>query len=334
MRPEWTIKTYQLVLLMLFSLATIAQNQKYTFDYSDIEKFRDAYLAIESGADPLIEMTNYFNSGSPGLKSWVSIYGMTPEKLAVQVEKRPKFYKNLLQVDEKLKTLEGTISRGYTDLLKHLPNPNDTILPTYYFVLWGGGGSVRPNGSMISVDYFGGGEHLDSAEFPEGIFPEGRIPFATLDDVPQVAIHEMVHWFQRKLQGSDNYVSIYGNPDNSTLLAYAIREGGADMITRLATGLVDKGKNEFGKKNEKEIWEAFKPSMLMNVDKVKGWFSGGFADKREWPFQIGYYLGMEITQYYYDRAKDKEAALNDIFTAYRPEHFTKFVQVYEQKFMR
>ncbi len=325
---------HKALFIFFFTASQIAytQEQEYVFDYSDIGNFKKAYVSIQLGSDPVDEITKYFNNGSPGLKSWIKIYSVSPEKFAKQVVKRPKFYRSLIDIDKKLKKFENTISEGYSKLLQLYPNPNEPILPTYYFILWGGGGSVRPNGSMISVDYFGLSKKIDISEFPEGIFPKGKTPLVPLANIPQVAIHEMVHWFQRNLQGYDNYVSIYRQQELSTLLAYAIREGGADMITRFATGLEDTSRNDFGRKHEKELWEAFKPNMLTHVDDAKGWFSGRFPDQREWPFQIGYYIGIEITQYYIDQAEDKEAALMEIFTAYKPEQFMKFAEVYEKKF--
>ena len=311
----------------------IAQKEKYIFDYSDIKNFKEAYLSIQSGADPIKEIDNYFEKGSPGLKSWLDIYGVSSKKLAEQIVKRPQFYKSFLNIDKTLKGFEDEISNGYSKLLELYPDPNEPILPTYYFVLWSGGGSVRPNGSMISVDYFGLSKNIDLSEFPEGLFPKGKIPLVPIDNVPHVAVHEMVHWFQRKFQGLDNYVSIYRNKERSTLLAYAIREGGADMLTRFSSGIEDEARNNFGRKHEKEIWEAFKPNMYKNIDSVKGWFSGSFEDNRQWPFQIGYYIGMEITQYYYDQAEDKKAAILEIFSANTPEQFIKFVEVYEKKFL-
>ncbi|NER13015.1 hypothetical protein GWK08_06165 [Leptobacterium flavescens] len=325
--------------LLIFCLITFcfpvevnAQEKKYTFHYEDIENFRIAYEAIQSGSDAVEEIRKYFGKASPGMKGWLDIYGLKPERLAKEVVNRPKFYKNLLHTDKEIRKYEKTISEAYTRLLEFPPLKGQTILPTYYFILWSGGGSVRPAGSMISVDYFGLSDTIDPSEFPEGIFPKGRIPLVSLKNIPHVSLHEMVHWFQRHFQGLDNYVSIYRNKEQSTLLAYAIREGGAEMITRVLTELEDTKRNDFGRKHEQEIWEAFKPDMFKNVDEARGWFSGAFPDKREWPFQIGYYMGLEITQYYYEQARDKEAALEEIFNAYKPEQFRKFIDVYSKKF--
>lgn len=321
------------LILLLFPLAVFAQEGKPHFSYTDLRNYNEALSSIQNGTEPEQAFAIYFEKASPGFKAWIDRYNLNPKKFAQRVNKRPKFFESLQNMEERLKGLETEIARGYKAVLQIYPDPYAKALPTYYFITdLGGGGSAEPLGVIMGVDYFGLTVENDLTEFPEGLAPKGRIPFGDFENIPQVAVHELVHWLQQSIQGKIGYESIYRDPAKSTVMAYAIREGGAEMIVRLATGMEDTERNTFGRAHERELWEAFKPHLLMHADDAKGWFSGRFKDGREWPFQIGYYMGLEITQYYYDQAEDKDRALLEIFAANKPEHFIKFVQHYARKF--
>ena len=310
------------------------QDEGYVFCYDDIANFRETYKIMEQGGDTLAAFENYFEKASPGMKGWISRYNWTAEKLAKRVSLQPKYYASMLNVDEELKKLEEDISRHYDAMKALYPSEFVTIPPTYYFIMWGGGGSIELTGNMISMDYFGYKEGLDHKEFEQygGLFPQGTFPIVGIEDVPQIAVHEVAHLFQTYLQGETDYVSMYLEEDKTTMLAYAIREGGAEFIAYLGTGLIDPKKHDYGNLKERQLWQQFKPLLLDHPDEHKGWFSGKSDDNPDWPWQIGYYMGFKMTQYYYENSEDKEKALLDIMSAKETSFYEAIAAMYDAKF--
>lgn len=309
-------------------------SEGYVFCYQDIANFRETLEVMQSGGDTLAAFETYFAKASPGMNGWISRYNWTPDKLAQRVAKQPKYYASLVNVDRDLKKLEKEISMHYDKMKSLYPAEFVAIPPTYYFIMWGGGGSIELTGNMISMDYFGYNDTLDLSEFEQygGLFPKGTFPLVRVEDVPQVAVHEMAHLFQTYLQGEIDYVSIYLKEAKNTMLAYAIREGGAEFITELATGLKHPKKHNYGDAHEKELWEKFKPLLNGRPDDHKGWFSGKSDANPDWPWQIGYYVGHKMIEHYYNTAEDKEKALLDIFTAKEEALYQKIADVYDTKF--
>ena len=310
------------------------KDEGYVFCYEDISNFRETYKIMEQGGDTLAAFETYFKNASPGMNGWISRYNWTPEKLAKRVALQPKYYASLLNVDEDLKKLEADISKYYDGMKALYPSEFVTIPPTYYFIMWGGGGSIELTGNMISIDYFGYQDGLDKSEFESygGLFPTGTIPLVGIEDVPQIAVHEVAHLFQTYLQGELDYVSMYLEEDKTTMLAYAIREGGAEFIAYLGSGLTDPKKVNYGDQHEQELWEKFKPLMGDHPDKHSGWFSGKSDTNPDWPWQIGYYMGFKMTQEYYAQSEDKEKALLTIMTAKDLKTYMEIADAYDAKF--
>ncbi len=306
----------------------------YVFCYTDIENFRKTFAVMQQGGDTIAAFEDYFAKASPGMKGWISRYNWTPKKLAERVAKQPKYYESLQNIDTELRKFEKDISRHYDSMKKLYPFEFVTIPPTYYFIMWGGGGSIELTGNMISMDYFGYKEGLDQTEFEEygGLFPEGRFPIVSATDVPQVAVHEVSHLFQTYLQGEIDYVSMYIEESKTTMLAYAVREGTADFIAYLASGLTDTKRHVYGDANEKELWELFKPHLSEHPDNHKGWFSGKSETHSDWPWQVGYYVGFKMIQNYYDLAEDKELVIVDILSAKDETTYRQMAALYDKKF--
>src|SRR5206468_11772 len=130
-----------------------------------------------------------------------------------------------------------------------------------------------------------------------------------LSDVPYVVIHEMMHVYQVRYQGLENYRSIYLPGPNNINLAIAVREGCADYLTFLSSGRRRHGSQQsYGLAHEAELWSRFKKIMNAPASFEDGWF--GSLDNRtpDWPPQIGYWLGQRMCQRYYETAADKKLA--------------------------
>lgn len=308
-------------------------NASYEFHYEDIANFREVLNIANQKGDTLQAIKQYFANGSDGLKAWVGRYGVKPERILKAVRYFPSYYNYLSTLDSVLMSYENQISKGLNGLKKLYPSEFVYIPPVYYFILFSGGGSVEMTANMISVDYFGLHDNLDKSEFDRigGLFPEGPLALVNVEQIPQVAIHETAHLLQAYIQGELDYVSIYLEKEKSTILAYSIREGGADFLTYLAANIVDSVKWKYGEKYEKELWEAMEPILNDHVDDHKGWFSGKSEKHSDWPFQIGYYMGFKIVEYYYNTSDNKKDALTLILKSNQKEDFEKFITKYREK---
>ncbi|NTS77531.1 hypothetical protein HR060_11720 [Catenovulum sp. SM1970] len=122
--------------------------------------------------------------------------------------------------------------------------------------------------------------------------------------------HEIIHVYQARL------------PENKqikyTLLRQALAEGFADFIANQVLGKVtlsEVERHEFGLKNEAKIWAEFKT--VMNGTNFKPWMYGRTGNER--PKDLGYWLGKQIAQAYYDKARDKAKALQDLLQLKDPQ---------------
>ena len=312
-------------------------NQKeYTFHYEDIANFRKVYEVAESKGDTLKAMKEYFANASEGMRGWIQRYNTKPETMVKAIKYMPKYYKSLLTIDDTLKQYEEEIIKGLNGIKELYPSDFVYLPPVYYFILIGGGGSVEMTANMMSVDYYGYHENIDKDEFKRvgGLFPEGSFPLEWTDQVPHVAVHETAHLLQSYIQGDFDYVSIYTDDKKRTMLAYAIREGGADYITYLGSGLKNKRVHSFGNSKEEELWKLFQPLLADDPNDHPGWFSGKSPNHPDWPWQIGYYLGFKMVEYYYETAEDKKEAMNIILSAYRVETFQMIAENYALKWSK
>lgn len=111
------------------------------------------------------------------------------------------------------------------------------------------------------------------------------------------------------------------------LLVYALMEGTPDYLASLVTGVTPSPEREqWGRPREKELWQQFQRdqatliarttddlSKQPELDKaLRRWFNNYGNAPDGWPFEAGYWVGMQIAAAYVAQAKDKRAAINDL----------------------
>ena len=147
----------------------------------------------------------------------------------------------------------------------------------------------------------------------------------------------MAHFYQMLEQSRSGYREMYVNPEKDTLMARAIREGAAEFVTFLATGLTMGDPDDLSDRHgyvlahEKEVWALFEPVWNELYKDHPGWFDGIHKDKPEMPFQAGYSLGFLMVESYYVQAEDKAAAVEHILGANSAEEFAPIVAAYSAK---
>jgi uncharacterized protein YjaZ len=103
-----------------------------------------------------------------------------------------------------------------------------------------------------------------------------------------------------------------------------LREGSAEFIAELVTG--NKKTNEYGDKNEKQIWIDFKNELCNENSGNWLYNSSSVKDK---PADLGYFVGYKIAKEYYNNAQDKKQAVNDIIEMTNPVRFLE-ISKYDQ----
>jgi hypothetical protein len=302
------------------------------FHYEDLRRFDQALQEIAAGADPVKSMEGYVSDASVAFKGFAERYEVTAESIATQYVKRPKYFSDLPRIEDWLKAREPEIIEALDRLVEL--SPSGDLVPVYLLVAdQKAGGTPIPIETedgvraviAIAVDAVAMTPETDMSEFPNG--PGGR---ANRADLPQVVVHETVHVLQVSAQGGvDNYRSIY-NPDNGSMLAIAVREGCAEYLTLLVSGLQLGDRHLYAMEHEKELWRAFKPVMDEPPFSVPGWFGGDHSEHPDWPSQIGYSVGERICRLHYENATDKGAAMKDLFSLYAPEDVKRIAAAYEQ----
>lgn len=266
---------------LMFSLnCALAQQKKFPespldarFVTSDIKNFWLAFDSLEgSNRNPF---ETYIKKGSIGLQGFISNRIISAEELLKMVNKRKANYEKTRNVDSLITAKEKLIKPYFYALKYWYP---DAVFPPVYFVVgrYNSGGTASPDGLLI------GAEMLTS-----------------LDHLPELVIHESVHFQQKFPKGG-----------KTTLLQQSIIEGSADFIAELVTGLKgNKQANNYGNAHKKELCKEF--VQVMNTENFEDWLYGTTGkDKR--PNDLGYWIGFEIVKAYFDQQKDKKQAVKEI----------------------
>lgn len=312
------------------------------FQFEDLQSYARAHAEIRAGVPAETAMRGYVDRASPVLRAFMARYEITEDALAASlvrgVTRRPKYYAYVSSLQPRLEAQKPAVDRALARLLEVAPPEaaREGLVPVNFMLANATAGGTPVNlgppdetpprrAIAVALETMALGPDVDMSEFPGGA--AGR---AELKDVPTVIVHEMMHVLQARVQGFDNYTSIYrGQGDN---LAIAIREGCADYVTWLASGWQLGNRHVYGQAHEQELWTEFRAVMHAPAFSTPGWFDGGDDARPEVPSQIGYWVGMRICQTYHETATDKAAAFREIFAAWRPEDFARIVAPYAARF--
>ncbi|MAD15469.1 MAG: hypothetical protein CL579_05220 [Alteromonadaceae bacterium] len=123
--------------------------------------------------------------------------------------------------------------------------------------------------------------------------------------------HEITHVYQNRA-----YAAREQKPQ-STLLFVALHEGIADFVAGLVLNTISQAeiqRHTYGLKHEKALWQRFKAQM--NATQLSDWFYQLEPSKQ--PNDMGYWIGKRIAKAYYERANNKEKALNTLINLRDP----------------
>lgn len=265
-----------------------------TMVYEHVENFARAVELLAGGGDTVaVLQAEYLDNASPALRTYMEKHGVTADALLRAMRRHPEEYAALADLPQRLAEQEPVFRAAYGRLKELLPG---AVFPPTHFVIgaWSGASEASEHGQLISVE--------------RPYVPERKT---------HLLVHELVHIQQALTQGIETYQSIYGDGPMRSLLALAIREGTADFLADLAVGgHTHEDALEYLMAHEAPLWDRFRGEM-MNRDAGDWMWAEPRAEGE--PSDLGYAMGYRIVQAFYERAPDKEGALQDILgvTDYR-----------------
>lgn len=268
---------------------------------SDISHFWEAYDKITATQDSEVQAkyldSLYLSRGTPGLAAIRQARNYTPEDYLHAINNYPEFWasirKNTLEAGQAGAAMEA----GIAQLKSLYPGLKPAKI---YFTI----GAFRTGGTTVDSLVLIGSEIslADSAtvasEFPENL-SHLKAHFATNPKKHLVFLnlHEYVHTQQR--------------PRVFNLLSLALYEGVAEFTASKALGVASPNPQiAFGKSNADRIRTVFEREMFYPNNMYK-WLDGN--DPNEFGMRdLGYYVGYQICENYYNRAENKAEALKTL----------------------
>ena len=262
--------------------------------YDDIARFWIAFDKINSSADTLPLRVDYLDKGTVGLRDFTEARWRNARTLTSMVWALREYYRSIRENTLALAATEPPIRAAFRELARIYPQ---AVFPNVYFTIGGlnTGGTTSRNGLLIGAEMYS--RHPASPLNELTVWQRSVI--RAQDILPAIVVHELIHYQQRY-------------PTTSrTLLRSAIEEGSADFLSELLTGdTISNHLETFAAGREAEIWEQFEAAM--NGTDVSRWLYNGGSATTEWPADLGYWVGAQITRAYYEQAANKSDAVREI----------------------
>ena len=269
------------------------------FESADIDNFWNAYDKINGTTDTLLQRKYlndlYLNKGTEGLKNIIEARNYSEEEFLTAMTSYPEFWKSIKANTLNTDNYKEEISKDINQLAKVYP---DLIPAKIYFTI----GAFRSNGTTKGKSILIGSElsladdHTVAHELPEwrqSFYNE----YKPLQQLSLLCTHEYIHTQQNELVVN--------------LLSSCLYEGVAEFVSCHATG---KRSNlpaiDFGKANREKIIEKFVEDLYL-ISNNSNWIWG--QNKNELKVRdLGYYVGYEICERYYQQAADKTKAIKEL----------------------
>lgn len=285
------------LLFFCCTLTAICHAQKIIS--TDIEHFWDAYPKINNTKDTAVQYqllrTLYLNKASDGLKSLIKNKEYTEQDFMEHFTKYPLFWQSLKANTQNLPRLYPAIHADLQKLKKAYPSFSSANI---FFTI----GAFRTNGTTEDRQVLIGSElsladkstHIEELPLARQTFYKTQNP---LEELALLCTHEYVHTQQQPLI--------------ENLLSKCLYEGIAEFISCKVTGKKSAAPAiDFGKTNEaKVVAQYVKDLFIMSNDNNWVWGQNNNHLKVR---DLGYYIGYEIAERYYNASKNKTSAIKTL----------------------
>lgn len=294
-------------LALWLTLAAGGQGQtgKTVIVSSDIDHFWAAYDAGRPGhrVDALNRL--YFGSATDGLKDFLRLRIESAQQLADAIDRYPRFYSSIREATRAIPARQEEIQVFLKRFRQLYP---DAHIPNIYLVIGrlSSGGTTSPAGLLIGAEVFALGPGVDASE----IDPPFRKAMGTMNKLPLIVIHELVH-AQQKLTAP------------RSLLTQALLEGAADFITEEVTGSsINAYAKSYAEQHRDTLFRDFAMDLAEHPDDVNRWMYN-YSSVIEEPADLGYWIGAQICRDFYNSSRDKQVAFRMIMTMAHPDEIVK-----------
>ena len=292
---------YIFCVALFLSLAAVstAQKNKQVFVSADIDHFWTAYDQIiatkDSAKQYRLIKDLYIDKATPGLKGLIEVRNYSEKEFVDWITQNPAFWRSIRPNMLKVKSLYPKIDANIQKLKKAYPDLKPSAI---YFAVgaFRTGGTTQGNKVLIGSELSLADKRTIIHELPawRQAFYKTQDPF---NELPLLCTHEYIHTQQKELV--------------ENLLSMCLYEGVAEFISCKVTGTPsDAPAIEFGKANQKAIIDKF-VSDLFIMSNNYNWMWG--ENRNELKVRdLGYYVGYEICERYYNLSANKEKAIKEL----------------------
>jgi hypothetical protein len=285
----------------LFAFAACAGKPHPTPDAAqivtaDLDRFWIAYDKV-ANADEAAQIAgfqrDYLDLGSPGLRDFLAARIGSAKDLVATIRRHPGYYRAMRPATKVIAAAADQVREVFRRWQSLAPA---AVFPDVYFVIgrMNSGGTTSPDKILIGAEMFS--RTADSPEAELGAWH--RAVLKGPEGIAAIVAHEMIHCNQAGESGS-------------TLLDAAIREGSADFLGELASGKnINSHLHEWAATRQAQVWREF--SAAMSGTDTSRWLYDGDKGTADWPADLAYYVGYQISKAFYDKAADKRAAIRAI----------------------
>lgn len=306
-----------IIILTLVSITSCKEDKPTSQNVvtSDIDLFWNAYDKIIEEKDSLkqIELfqSEYIEKGSIGLEKIIEVRNYSAEQYVQLINKYPKYWNSIKPNTLKAVNLADELNNGIAKFKNIYPKMKPAKI---YFTI----GAMRTNGTTMDSLVLIGSElamadtKTDISEF-EGETKEWLKTFFGANPIEGLIllnVHEYVHTQQ--------------NPIPNNLLHQVLYEGVAEFVSVKA---INRPSNapaiEFGKNNSK-VKETFQREMFF--ERQHDWLWSNSPNNFN-VRDLGYYIGYEIAEQYYEQSEDKQKAIAKLIELdySKPNEIDKFI---------
>ena len=303
-----------LIFTLILGVNTIfGQDFKKQIITTDIDNFWFAYDQINKSSDSLerIRLINelYIDKATEGLKGLISVRRYKDYEFVNNILNYPKYWNSirgnssyLLRDTEQIEKYLNKLKEIYPEL-----KPANIYFSIGAFRT---GGTYEGNNVLIGAEFMLAQKNAILEELPERI--KNTITEYAPYDIPLTAIHEYIHTQQKSWE-------------NRSIIDLCVAEGVAEFISTLITEKPLSPPVIYGKQNAEKVLERYMVEIFRNED-VWNWLWSENQNELK-VNDLGYYIGYEISERYYEKAIDKKKAIKDLIELdySNEEEFAKLV---------
>lgn len=296
-------KIFKTLIITLFFLSCKTnQKDEETIITSDVTNFWEAYDQIKTTNDSLQQVIYlkelFLEKGTSGLKGIMQARRYTAGSYMTAIQKYPKFWESLRANTSKVNSYKEGINKG----IQSFKSLYAKAKPAKIFFTMGAfktGGTTIENKVLIGSEIALGDKTVDTSELKED-FP--NLPRYFKTNIPEESIvfgnvHEYVHTQQDTTIGN-------------SLLSKTLIEGVAEFVAEKALNVSSPNESIiYGKENDEKIKQAFVKEMFTKYEIRWFWSNTNNQFKVG---DLGYYIGYAISKKYYEQAKNKKKAIEEM----------------------